>query len=91
MSKCVARNTHGTPLKQCTVIIRICLKSITILHTFAAGLIQAVRAKTAGLHVALPGKVSATDPVKVSKDSASLVVCTRKKIRLRYPMVISIL
>jgi len=41
-------------------------------------------AKTKGLHVALSrnlsGPVSATDPVKGSKDAASLLVCTRKKI-----------
>jgi len=53
-----------------------------MINTFAAGLIQAVREKTAGLHMALrqnfSGPVSATDPVKSSKDSASLVVCTRK-------------
>jgi len=40
--------------------------------------------KTAGSHVALRGNFSApvrvTDLVEVSKDSASLVVCTRKKI-----------
>jgi len=48
-----------------------------------SGLIQAVRKKTAGLHVALCGNISTpvwvTDLVKVSKDAASLVVCTRKK------------
>jgi len=53
-----------------------------LVNTFAPGLIQEVRAKTAGSHVALHGNfsgpVSATDPVKSSKDSASLVVCTRK-------------
>jgi len=47
-NKFVARNTHGTPLKQCTVVIITCLKSITTLNTFAVRLIQAVRAKTAG-------------------------------------------
>jgi len=51
--------------------------------TFAPGLIQGVRAKTAGSHVALHGNlsgpVSATDPVKSSKESASLVACSRKK------------
>jgi len=55
-----------------------------MINTFAAGLIQAVREKTAGLHMALrrnfSGPVSATDLVKSSKDSASLVVCTRKNI-----------
>jgi len=43
-----------------------------------------VRAKTARLHVAFHGNFSGpiniTDLVKSSKDSASLVVCTRKKI-----------
>jgi len=46
------------------------------------GLIQAVRKKTAGSHVALRGNISApvqvTDLVQVSKDAASLVVCTQK-------------
>jgi len=49
-----------------------------------SGLIQAVRKKTAGSHVALRGNISApvwiTDLVKVRKDAASLVVCTWKKI-----------
>jgi len=40
--------------------------------------------KTAGLHAALHGKfsgpVSTTDPVKSSKDLASLVVRTQKKV-----------
>jgi len=53
------------------------------LNTFASGLIQAVTAKTAGSHMALcgnfSGPASAADPVKVSKDAASLVVCTQKK------------
>jgi len=35
------------------------------------------------MHVALPGNFSSpvwsTDPVKVSKDAASLLICTRKK------------
>jgi len=51
-------------------------------NTFASGLIQAVCMKTVGWHVALRrnfcGPGSATDPVKSSKDSPSLVVCTRK-------------
>jgi len=51
-------------------------------NIFAAGLIQAVRKKTAAMHMALrwnfSSPVSATDPVKSSIDSASLVVCTRK-------------
>jgi len=45
--------------------------SLFRINTFAPGLIQAVRAKTAGLHVALHGNfsslVSATDQVKSSK------------------------
>jgi len=48
-----------------------------------SGLIQAVRKKTAGSHVALHGNISApvrvTDLVEVSKDAASLLVCTWKK------------
>jgi len=55
-----------------------------LLKTFAAGLIQAVRRKTAGSHMAsrrnFSGPVNATGLVKVAKDSASLVDCTRKKI-----------
>ena len=51
-------------------------------NTLAPGLIQVVRKKTAGSHVALRGNISAhvwlTDLVKVSKDAASLVVCTQK-------------
>ena len=54
-----------------------------LLDTFTPGLIQVVRKKTAGSHVALHGNfsgpVSATDAVKCSKDLASLVVCTPKK------------
>jgi len=46
-------------------------------------LIQAVREKTAGSHVALRGNfsgpVSATDSVKGSKDLTILVLCTKKK------------
>jgi len=53
------------------------------INTFASGLIQAFHAKTAGSHVALrknfSSPVSATAPIKSLKDSASLVVCTRKK------------
>jgi len=49
------------------------------MHTFAAGLIQAVRAKTAGLHVAWrehnSGAKSARKLFKRSKGSASLLVC----------------
>jgi len=57
-----------------------------LFNIFTSGLIQAVRAKTAGLHVVLCGNfsspVSATDPVKSSKDVASLIVSTRKKFFL---------
>ena len=53
-------------------------------NTLTSGLIQAVRKKTAGSHWAFHGNISApvraTDLVEVSKDAASLVVCTRKKI-----------
>jgi len=57
------------------------LANITSLHnTFATRLMQAVHAKTAGLHVALHGNfsslVSSTDPVKSLKDMESLLVCT---------------
>jgi len=55
-----------------------------LVNTFASGLNQVVRAKTTGLHMVLRGNSSspenATDPVKSSKDSASLVGCTLKKI-----------
>jgi len=51
-------------------------------NTFAAGSIQVVHAKTAGSHMTLRGNfsglVNATDPIKSSKDKASLVVRTRK-------------
>jgi len=50
------------------------------LNTLMSGLIQAVPKKTAGSCVALRGNISApvsvTDLVEVSKDAASLVVCT---------------
>jgi len=56
-----------------------------MVNTLRSELIQAVRKKTVGSHVALPGNISApvqvTDLVKVSKDVASLVVCTRNKLR----------
>jgi len=56
------------------------------LNTFAPGLIQAVLTRTAGSHVALHGNfsgpVSTIDLVKSSKDVASFIVCTRKKIFL---------
>jgi len=49
-----------------------------------SGLIEAFHKETAGSHVALCGNISApvqvTDLVEVSKEVASLVVCTRKKI-----------
>jgi len=53
-------------------------------NTSMSGLIiKAFRKKTAGLHVALRGNicspVQVTDLVEVSKDAASLVVCTHKK------------
>jgi len=48
-----------------------------------SGLIQAVREKTAGLHVALRGNIFApvrvTDLVEVSKDTASLCSLHSKK------------
>jgi len=51
-------------------------------NTLTSGLIQAVRKKTAGSHVALHGNISApvrvTDLLEVSKDAASLVLCTQK-------------
>ena len=53
------------------------------INTLMSGLIQAVRKKTADSHVALRGNISVpvrvTDLVEVSKDAASLVVCTEKK------------
>jgi len=53
------------------------------LNTLTSKVIQAIRKKAAGLHVALRGNISApvwvTDLVKVSKDAANLVVCTQKK------------
>jgi len=53
-----------------------------LFKTLTSGLIQAVCKKTAGLHVALCGNISApqrvTDLVEVSKEAASLV-CTWKK------------
>jgi len=51
-----------------------------VLNTFTAGLNQVVRAKTTRSHMAFGrnffGLVSATDPVKSSKNAASLVACT---------------
>ena len=65
------------------ITLNIFMFVIFPLNTFVARLIQAVHAKTAGSQVALCGNfscpVSAIDPVKGSKDSASLVVCTQKK------------
>jgi len=53
------------------------------INTLMSGLIQAVRKKTAGLHMALRRNISATvqvtDLVEVLKDVASLVVCALKK------------
>jgi len=53
------------------------------INTLTSGLIQAVYKKTAGSHVALRGNISTpvrvTDLVEVSKDVASLVVCTQRK------------
>jgi len=53
------------------------------LNTLTSRLIQVVYKKTAGLHVALHGNISAplrvTDLVEVSKDAAGLVVSTRNK------------
>jgi len=50
-----------------------------LMHTFAARLIQAVRAKTAGSHMTLRGHnsraKSARKLFKHSKGSASLLVC----------------
>jgi len=49
-----------------------------------SGLIQAVRKKTTGSHMALHGNISTpvqvTDLVEVSKDAASLAVYTLKNI-----------
>jgi len=66
----------------------LCLKvaksflETSALNTSTSWLIQVVRKQTAGSHVALCRNISAsiqvTDLVKVSKDVASLVVCTRK-------------
>jgi len=51
-------------------------------NTLTSGFIQAVRKKTTGSHLTLRGKISApvrvTDLVEMSKDAASLVVCTQK-------------
>jgi len=53
-------------------------------NTFAAGLIQAVRAQTAGSHVVLCGNISGAVSIRElftpSKDSAGLVACKEKKI-----------
>jgi len=62
-------------LWQCTLLY--------FFNTFAPGLIQAVRKKTAGSHVPLrrnlSSPVTAKDLVKGSKALASLVLCTQKK------------
>jgi len=59
-----------------------CLKVLTV-NTFAPGLNQVVRAKTAGSHVALHecncSAESGRELFKGSKDLPSLLVCTRKK------------
>jgi len=47
-----------------------------------SGLIQVVRKKTAGSHRNISAPVRLTDLVEVSKDAASLVVCTRKNFLL---------
>jgi len=56
---------------------------VNLINTLTSRLIQVVRKKTAGSHVALRGNISApvwvTDLVETSKDAASLVVCTLKK------------
>jgi len=64
----------------------LCIKlqlHYVLLNIFPPGLIQAVHAKTAESHVSLHGNlfgpISATEPIKSSKDLASLVVCTRIK------------
>jgi len=54
-------------------------------NTLASARIQGFSEKNnTETHVALQGNfsgpVSSTDPVKVSKDAASLLVCTRKKL-----------
>jgi len=58
--------------------------SFQTIKTSSPGLIQVVRKKTAGSHMTLRGNISVpvwiTDLVEVSKDTASLVDCTRKKI-----------
>jgi len=55
-----------------------------MLNTLALELIQAVCKKTPGSHVALRGNISVplqvADLVEMSKDAASLIVCTRKII-----------
>ena len=57
-------------------------KLVHNVNTLTSGLIQAVCKNTVGSHVALRGNifapVSVTDLVEVSKDTASLDVCTRK-------------
>jgi len=53
-------------------------------NTLASGCFGGFSKKNAQTHVALRGNFSApirdTDLVEVSKDAASLLVCTRKKI-----------
>jgi len=70
----------------CLVVVGFQLKTVTLfcklLNTLTSRLIQAVRKKTTGSHVALRWNISVTvrvtDLVEVSKNTACLVVCTRK-------------
>ena len=66
------------------MIIYVTSDKVTFLNTFEAGLNQAVRAKTTRSHVALRARNSGAgcgrELFKGSKDLASLLVCTRKKI-----------
>jgi len=55
-----------------------------VINIFAPRKIQAVRVKTDGSHVTLRKNfshlISTTEPVKSSRDAASLAVCTWKKL-----------
>jgi len=66
-----------TPFFRLDVPLILCIAYVLYFNTLRAGLTQAVRKKTADSHVALRGNFSApvcsTDPVKVSKNVASLV------------------
>ena len=70
---------HQKGLQACS-FVQAAWHAINIL---TSRLIQAVRKKTAGSHVALRGNITTpvrvTDVVKVSKDTASLAVCIREK------------